>query len=150
MGLLIERDFLYMGNSLADDIPHYWVVDKHAKKQILALPYYYHFDDQFFMLFPSKGSGLENPDFLMRNWMCEFDAQHERGRLFEMTIHPKNSGWLHRLHELDRLFKHMRGTGDFWNPTSEECARYWLEAYPAASSLHLEDSIWQDHVGSLS
>ncbi|MBU2410025.1 MAG: polysaccharide deacetylase family protein, partial [Gammaproteobacteria bacterium] len=67
MDLLVDEGYSYMGNSLADDIPHYWVVDFASRKNILALPYYYHFDDQFFMMYPSRGSGLENPDFLDRN-----------------------------------------------------------------------------------
>ncbi|VTU36774.1 putative urate catabolism protein [Variovorax sp. PBL-H6] len=150
MELLIDEGYTYMGNSPADDIPHYWVVDFERRKNILALPYYYHFDDQFFMMYPSRGSGLENPDFLARNWHHEFAAQHERGRYFEMTIHPKNSGWLHRLRMLDRFLAHVRTVGDVWNPTSQACADYWLRSYPAATTLQLEDSIWQDHAGSLS
>lgn len=150
MDLLIEEGYGYMGNSLADDIPHYWVTDFNSKRAILALPYYYHFDDQFFMLFPSRGSGLENPDFLVRNWRAEFSAQYQRGRLFEMTIHPKNTGWIHRLRELDQLFQYMRQFPDLWSATSEQCANYWKQVYPADMALHLEESIWQDHAGSLS
>lgn len=150
MDLLIEEGYGYMGNSLADDIPHYWVTDFDSKRAILALPYYYHFDDQFFMLFPSRGSGLENPDFLARNWRAEFGAQYQRGRLFEMSIHPKNSGWIHRHHMLDEFFGHMRQFPDLWNAKSEQCANYWKQVYPAETALHLEPSIWQDHPGSLS
>ncbi|VTU13221.1 putative urate catabolism protein [Variovorax sp. SRS16] len=150
MDLLIDEGYSYMGNSLADDIPHHWVVDFTRRKSILALPYYYHFDDQFFMLYPSQGSGLENPDFLDRNRRHEFAAQHERGRFFEMTLHPKSSGWLHRLHALEQFLRHMRSAGDIWNPTSQACADYWLGAYPASATLQLENSIWQDHAGSLS
>ena len=53
-----------MGNGLADDIPHYWVTDFASRRAILTLPYYYHFDDQFFLMFPRKGTGLEHPDAL--------------------------------------------------------------------------------------
>lgn len=150
MELLLDAGYTYMGNSLADDIPHYWVVDFARHRSMLALPYYYHFDDQFFMMYPSRGSGLENPDFLERNWRHEFDAQHARGRFFEMTVHPRNSGWMHRLRALDRFLGHVRAQADVWNPTSQACADYWLRHYPASSTLQLEDSIWQDHPGSLS
>ena len=37
-----------------------------------------------------------------------------------------------------------------WNPTAAECARYWLETYPADTHSRLEPSIWQDYPGSLS
>jgi hypothetical protein len=37
-----------------------------------------------------------------------------------------------------------------WNLTAAECARYWLETYPAGTHLNLEPSIWQDYPGSFS
>ena len=88
MDLLIEAGYAYMGNGLADDIPHYWVADFASRRAILTLPYYYHFDDQFFLLFPGKGTGLENSDMLFRNWRAELDAQYKRGRHFAMALHP--------------------------------------------------------------
>ena len=39
-------------------------------------------------MFPRKGTGLEHPDTLLRNWRAEFDAQYKRGRYFHMTLHP--------------------------------------------------------------
>jgi peptidoglycan-N-acetylglucosamine deacetylase len=150
MSLLIEAGYAYMGNGLADDIPHYWVTDFARRQAILTLPYYYHFDDQFFLLFPRRGTGLEHPDVLFRNWQAEFDAQYRRGRHFNMTLHPQHIGWCNRLQVLEDFLTHLRGFPGLWNPTGEECARYWLETYPASSHLRLESSIWQDYPGSLS
>ena len=82
MDLLIEAGYSYFGNGLADDIPHYWVSDFESRRCILAMPYYYHYDDQFFLLFPSKGTGLEHANSLLRNWKAEFAAQYRRGRHF--------------------------------------------------------------------
>jgi peptidoglycan/xylan/chitin deacetylase (PgdA/CDA1 family) len=150
MSLLIEAGYTYMGNSLADDIPHYWVTDFASRQALLTLPYYYHFDDQFFLMFPTKGTGLEHPDVLFRNWKTEFDAQYKRGRHFHMTLHPQHIGWCNRLQLLDDFLGYLRTFPDLWNPTAEECARYWLEAYPARTYLRLEPSIWRDYPGSLS
>jgi peptidoglycan-N-acetylglucosamine deacetylase len=150
MDLLIEAGFVYMGNGLADDIPHYWVTDFASRRAILTLPYYYHFDDQFFLMFPRKGTGLEHPDSLVRNWRAEFDAQYKRGRYFHLTLHPHHIGWCNRLQLLDDFLAYLRGFPDLWNPTGEECARHWLATYPASDSLRLEPSIWQDYPGSLS
>ena len=88
MDLLIDAGYEYMGNGLADDIPHYWVTDFAARRAMLTLPYYYHFDDQWFLMFPRKGTGLEHADDLFRNWRAEFDAQYKRGRQFSMVLHP--------------------------------------------------------------
>ena len=68
LDLLIEAGYTWFGNGLADDIPHYWVTDFATNRAILTLPYYYHFDDQFFLMFPAKGTGLEHADSLARNW----------------------------------------------------------------------------------
>jgi peptidoglycan/xylan/chitin deacetylase (PgdA/CDA1 family) len=150
MDLLIEAGYSYMGNGLADDIPHYWVTDFAARRAILALPYYYHFDDQFFCMFPRQGTGLENSDMLMRNWRGELDAQYGRGRFFTMTVHPQHIGWCNRLAGLEEFLAYLTRLPDLWNPTGSECARYWSAAYPAATSLKLEPSIWRDDPGSLS
>jgi peptidoglycan-N-acetylglucosamine deacetylase len=150
MDLLIDAGYEYMGNSLADDIPHYWVTDFATRRAIPALPYYYHFDDQWFLMFPRKGTGLEHADDLFRNWRAEFNAQYRRGRMFSMTLHPGAIGWCNRLQVLEDFFTHMRSLPGLWNPTSVQCARYWTETFPASSHLRLEPSIWRDYPDSLS
>jgi peptidoglycan/xylan/chitin deacetylase (PgdA/CDA1 family) len=148
--LLVESGYEYFGNGLADDAPHYWVSDFASRRAILTLPYYYHFDDQFFLLFPRKGTGLENPDSLFRNWKAELDAQYKRGRHFSMVLHPHAIGWPNRLHMLEQFLDHARALPELWYATSVACARHWSETFPAATHLKLEPSIWQDFPGSLS
>ena len=121
-----------------------------SRRALLTLRYYYHFDDQFFLMFPRKGTGLEHPDALLRNWRGEFAAQYRRGRYFHMTLHPQHIGWSNRLQMLDEFLAELRGYPGLWNPTAAECARYWLETYPASAHLRLAPSIWQDYPGSLS
>ncbi|MBM3646913.1 MAG: hypothetical protein FJX11_03895 [Alphaproteobacteria bacterium] len=148
--LLIEAGYEYFGNGLADDLPHYWVCDFASRRAILTLPYYYHFDDQFFLLFPRKGTGLENPDALFRNCRAELDAQYKRGRQFSLVLHPHAIGWPNRLILLERFLDHARGLPELWYATSAQCAEHWLATFPARTQLKLEPSIWRDHPGSLS
>ena len=148
--LLLEAGYDYLGNGLADDVPYYSVSDFASRRALLTLPYYYHFDDQFFLMFPRKGTGLEHPDALLRNWRGELAAQYKRGRYFHMTLHPQHIGWSNRLQMLDEFLAELRGYPNLWNPTAAECARYWLETYPTDTHLRLEPSIWQDYPGSLS
>lgn len=150
MGLLIDGGYRYMGNGLSDDIPHYWVADFERRRTIVTLPYYYHFDDQFFLMFPRRGTGLEHADTLFANWVAEFDAQYKRGRHFNMTLHPHAIGWCNRLELLKDFLAHMRDRPGVWDATGAQIADHWLETYPASSHLRLEPSIWADHVGSLS
>ena len=132
MDLLLDAGYTYIGNGLADDIPHYWVTDFASRRALLTLPYYYHFDDQFFLMFPRKGTGLEHPDALSRNWKAEFDAQYKRGRHFHMTLHPRHIGWCNRLQLLEDFLAYIRGFPGLWNPTGQECATYWLATIPRA------------------
>ncbi|MFB0507180.1 MAG: polysaccharide deacetylase family protein [Thermodesulfobacteriota bacterium] len=150
--LLIDAGYEYLGNGMADDIPHYWVTDFHTRRNILTLPYYYHFDDQFFLMFPAPGmgSGLENPMTLFENWRQELDATYRRGRYFSMVVHPYLIGWGNRLEMLENILLYIKGFPYIWITTGSECARYWKERYPASSSLKLERSIWRDYPGSLS
>lgn len=150
MDLLIEAGYAYMGNGLADDIPHWWVTDFASRRAILTLPYYYHFDDQFFCMFPAKGTGLDHPDSLARNWRDEFEAQYRRGRQFSMVLHPRHIGWAHRLELLDRFLAHMRSFPGVWVATGADCARHWSTTFPAETHLRLEPSVWKDYPGSLS
>ena len=150
MDLLIEEGFAWFGNGLADDAPHWWVTDFATRRAILALPYYYHFDDQWFCMFPAKGTGLENPDFLHRNWRSEFAAQHARGRCFSMVVHPQHSGFAHRLAMLDGFLAWLEDWPGIWNPTGSGCAAHWEATFPRETHLRLEPSIWKDHTGSLS
>ena len=148
--LLIDAGYRYFGIGLADDIPHYWVADFETKRSLLALPYYYHFDDQFFLMFPKNGTGLEHADTLYANWNAEFDAQLKRGRHFNMTLHPYAISWCNRMKLLEDFLARLAGVPGLWNPTGTELAEYWLETYPAETHLQLEPSIWADHPGSLS
>ncbi|NKB60163.1 MAG: polysaccharide deacetylase family protein [Alphaproteobacteria bacterium] len=150
MDLLIDAGYRYMGNGLSDDIPHYWVTDFDSQRAILTLPYFYHFDDQFFLMFPKKGTGLEHADTLFANWCAEFDAQYRRGRYFNMTLHPHAIGWCNRLKLLEDFLSRMRDFPGVWNPTAGAVARYWAETYPQETALTLEPSIWKDYPGSLS
>jgi peptidoglycan/xylan/chitin deacetylase (PgdA/CDA1 family) len=150
--LLLDAGYAYMGNGLADDIPYYWATDVRTPRALLTLPYYYHFDDQFFLMFPPPGlgSGLENPKPFLTNCLLEFDAQYKRGRYFSMVLHPHIIGFGHRMRLLETLFSHLQDFPGTWNPTALQCARYWQAHYPASTTLHLEPSIWQDYPGSLS
>lgn len=148
--LVAESNLSYFGNGLADDIPYYWVADFDERKSVLTMPYYYHFDDQFFLMFPSRGTGLEHADGLHANWQAELDAQAQRGRFFHMVLHPHAIAWCNRFRLLERFWESLMSLEGVWNPTCGACAGYWQERYPAAETLNIKPSIWRDVEGSLS
>jgi peptidoglycan/xylan/chitin deacetylase (PgdA/CDA1 family) len=150
--LLIDAGYDYLGNGLADDIPHYWVTDAAARRCLLAMPYYYHSDDQFFLMFPApgRGSALERPAPLSANWRGELEAARAFGRCFAMTIHPRLVAWGGRLTLLEEALARLSEGPRVFTGTALACARWFRAAYPASTALRLEPSIWQDHPGSLS
>jgi peptidoglycan/xylan/chitin deacetylase (PgdA/CDA1 family) len=148
--LLREAGYHWFGNGMADDIPYYTVTDFASREALLTLPYYYHFDDQYFSLFPVAGTGLENADMLARNWRGEFDAQYRRGRMFSVVLHPQHAGFGHRLELVDRFLAYMMSRPGVWAATGSEIAEHWGRHFPAETHLKLEPEIWQDHEGSLS
>jgi hypothetical protein len=156
LNLLIETDYEYLGNGMADDIPHYWVTDFNTRRNILTLPYYYHFDDRFFLDFPPTkgayaggGTNLENDISFFENCKQEFDAQYLRGRYFTMVINPCTISICGRLKLLEDMLIYIGDKPAVWNPTAADCSRYWKKKYPAETYLKLEPSIWKDYPGSL-
>jgi peptidoglycan/xylan/chitin deacetylase (PgdA/CDA1 family) len=145
-----ECGFTYYGNGLSDDAPHYWVTDFDSCSTLITLPYYYHFDDRFFLMFPDEGTGLERPAALLRNWRAEFSAQYRRGRYFNMTVSPFRSAWAHRLDNLATFLGEVARLPGVWFASGNDVATHWLAAHPAQTSLKLQPSIWMDYEGSLS
>lgn len=145
-----ECGFAYYGNGLADDAPYYWVTDFDRREALLALPYYYHYDDRFFLMFPEEGTGLERPGALLRNWRAGFAAQYRRGRHFNMTVSPYRSAWGHRLENLATFLAETARMPGVWFASASDIAAHWQAAHPAQSNLRLQPSIWVDYEGSLS
>jgi hypothetical protein len=105
--LLIDGGYEYLGNGMADDIPHYGVVDIHTKRHILTLPYYYHFDDLF-----SHVSGLK--------WAVDLRmlrrSSKTRDRSSKLRIGGDVSLWLypisshrHCIEMFERFLLHIKG-----------------------------------------
>ncbi|ANB33917.1 peptidoglycan/xylan/chitin deacetylase (PgdA/CDA1 family) [Rhodovulum sulfidophilum] len=150
VGLLKAKGYDYIGNGLADDAPYYWVSNAEKAEALLALPYYYHFDDTFFLMFPREGTGLERPQALLNNWRAEFRAQYRRGRYFNLCVSPARSGWGHRFDNLATLLRDAMAHPGVWAATGAEIAAHWHAGYPASEALKLAPSIWQDYADSLS
>jgi peptidoglycan/xylan/chitin deacetylase (PgdA/CDA1 family) len=54
----------------------------------------------------------------------EFDAAHEEGGLFQLTMHPHISGYRSRVWILEELIRHIRAKGDAWFATHADIVRY--------------------------
>ncbi|GAA5122618.1 polysaccharide deacetylase family protein [Haloechinothrix salitolerans] len=148
VALLVKHGYEYLGNSTVDDRPHYWLTDAQKSAGILSMPYYYHFDDQFFLLFPARGTGLEHMDALERNWRRELRAQQNRGLVFNATVHPHAIAWPHRLWRFDTLLADVMRDGTWWNPTARECTAHWRTLQPL-EDVSISEEIWTHYEDSL-
>ena len=144
--LLLEAGCGYFGNSMADDIPHYWITDYDRRHTLLMLPYYYAMDTQFFMFFPGvgKGSGLVQTRALWENWAAELEGVRAWGRQSTFVIQPYLMQFGAARAVLDRLMRAVTGAPDLWIATSGACAAYWKQAYPADRTLRFEKAAWLD------
>ena len=150
IGLLRERGYGYFGTGLADDAPYYWISDFSRRESLLTLPYYYHFDDTFFLMFPHEGTGLERPAALKRNWRAQFLAQYRRGRYFNITVSPARSGWQHRFDDLASFLEEAMSYPGVWAASASDLAAHWQATCPAETHLRPAASIWRDYDDSLS
>ncbi len=57
-------------------------------------------------------------------WRDEFDAAHEEGTLFILTMHPQVIGHRHRIRMLDRLVAYMKSKPGVWFATHADIAAY--------------------------
>ena len=111
--LLLEAGCGYFGNSMADDIPHYWITDYDRRHTLLMLPYYYAMDTQFFMFFPGvgKGSGLVQTRALWENWAAELEGVRAWGRQSTFVIQPYLMQFGAARAVLDRLMRAVTISG---------------------------------------
>ena len=144
--LLLEAGCGYFGNSMADDIPHYWITDYDRRRTLLMLPYYYAMDTQFFMFFTGvgKGSGLVQTRALWENWAAELEGVRAWGRQSTFVIQPYLMQFGAGRAVLDRLMRAITGDPGLWCVTSGTCAAYWKQAYPADRTLRFEKAAWLD------
>jgi hypothetical protein len=133
MSLLKEAGYRYFGNGMADDIPYYMTLNADSGVNILTMPYYYHFDSQFFIYFPGigRGSGLVNIEKLEQNWQMELDGALHFGRQLAMVVQPCLMYWGSAYDVLENMFKRLRDDERVWQVTSRQCAEWWLRRYPA-------------------
>jgi peptidoglycan/xylan/chitin deacetylase (PgdA/CDA1 family) len=110
---LAERGFIY-DSSLMGDVMPYWV-DAGAGHQLVELPIHWEWDDfPYFGFAPAVGArnAPSDPEVPFNVWKAGFDAIHETGEAFNLTMHPHQIGRPARLAMLDRLIEYMQTRPD--------------------------------------
>ena len=119
MGLLYD-------SSLMADVDCYELLLDGAPSGVIELPVEWIRDDAVYFNM-NRFAGLRPytpPADVLDIFRREFDAAHDEGGLFQLTMHPHISGYRSRIWILEELIRHARSRGGVWFATHEDVVRY--------------------------
>lgn len=121
----VEMGLLY-DSSLMADLDCYELLLDGRPCGVTELPVEWIRDDAAYLVMDRWG-GLRPqiaPSDILDIFRREFDAAHDEGGLFQLTMHPDIIGHRSRLWVLDELIAHIRSRGDVWFATHEAVVRH--------------------------
>ena len=127
-GLLARHGLSYCASEMGDDVPY-----SHPNG-LVEIPGQWLLEDweQFaFSADPAWGFIPENCAKVYDLWWREFEAMHDFGCCFVLTLHPWLSGRPSRVRLLEELVTAMKAKGDVWFARGAEIADY-VRTHPAA------------------
>lgn len=123
----VEMGLLY-DSSLMADVDCYELLLDGTPCGVTELPVEWIRDDAAYLVMDRWG-GLRPqiaPSDILDIFRREFDAAHDEGGLFQLTLHPDIIGHRSRLWILDELIGHIRSRGGVWFATHEAVVRHVL------------------------
>lgn len=126
--LLQQHGLSYCASAMGDDVPY-----RHDCG-LIEIPGQWMLEDweQFaFNADPAWGASPQSCAKVFDLWWEEFEAMHQYGCCFVLTLHPWLSGRPSRVQLLERLISAMQSKGDVWFARASEVAA-WYEANPSA------------------
>lgn len=126
--LLARNDVEYCASEMGDDVPYF------HDNGLVEIPGQWMLEDweQFaFSADPAWGFVPENCAKVFDLWWREFEAMHDFGCCFVLTLHPWLSGRPSRVRLLEELAGAMRAKGGVWFARGREIADYF-RANPGA------------------
>jgi len=134
-GLLARHGLSYCASEMGDDVPY-----QHANG-LVEIPGQWMLEDweQFaFNADPAWGSVPENCAKVYDLWWREFEAMHDFGCCFVLTLHPWLSGRPSRVRLLEDLVVAMKEKGGVWFARGRELAAYVCANPDARRDLDLD------------
>ena len=123
-GLLHKHGLRYAASEMGDDVPY-----QHPNG-LVEIPGQWMLEDweQFaFNADPPWGSIPQTCQNVFDLWWAEFEAIHDFGCCFVLTLHPWLSGRPSRVRLLERLINRMQEKERVWFARGDEIARYFAE-----------------------
>lgn len=122
--LLRKHDIQYCASEMGDDVPYF------HDNGLVEIPGQWMLEDweQFaFNADPAWGFVPENCEKVFELWWREFEAMHDFGCCFVLTLHPWLSGRPSRVQLLEKLVMAMREKSDVWFARGKEIANYFYQ-----------------------
>jgi peptidoglycan/xylan/chitin deacetylase (PgdA/CDA1 family) len=122
--LLQKHEIQYCASEMGDDVPYF-----HANG-LVEIPGQWMLEDweQFaFNADPAWGFVPENCEKVFDLWWREFEAMHDFGCCFVLTLHPWLSGRPSRVRLLERLVEAMQKKAGVWFARGREVANYFYK-----------------------
>ena len=132
--LLQKHGFDYCASGMGDDIPYRYA------NGMVEIPGQWMLEDweQFaFNADPAWGSIPQNCSSVYDLWWREFEAMHQYGCCFVLTLHPWLSGRPSRVQLVERLIMDMQAKGDVWFAKGHEIAA-WFRSQPARQGAEFQ------------
>jgi peptidoglycan/xylan/chitin deacetylase (PgdA/CDA1 family) len=133
--LLAQHDLAYCASEMGDDVPYF------HENGLVEIPGQWMLEDweQFaFNADPAWGVVPENCEKVFDLWWREFEAMHDFGCCFVLTLHPWLSGRPSRVRLLEELVTAMRGKGGVWFARGHEIASYFRKHPPARQEVDFD------------
>jgi peptidoglycan/xylan/chitin deacetylase (PgdA/CDA1 family) len=133
--LLAQHDLAYCASEMGDDVPYF------HENGLVEIPGQWMLEDweQFaFNADPAWGVVPENCEKVFDLWWREFEAMHDFGCCFVLTLHPWLSGRPSRVRLLEELVTAMRGKGNVWFARGHEIASYFRKHPPARQEVDFD------------
>jgi peptidoglycan/xylan/chitin deacetylase (PgdA/CDA1 family) len=118
--LISEAGFKYDSSLMSQDLPY---VIKLDEQNLVELPVEWTLDD-----YPLFEIQRRSPREVYELWSSEFDALHEEGSLFNLTMHPEVIGRPARIKMLEELIVHMTSKDAVWLAKASEVVEWWLRS----------------------
>ena len=121
----VEMGLLY-DSSLMADVDCYELLLDGRPCGVTELPVEWIRDDAAYLVMDRWGALRPQiaPSDILDIFRREFDAAHDEGGLFQLTMHPDIIGHRSRLWILDEIIAHIRSRGDVWFATHEAVVRH--------------------------
>lgn len=126
--LAAERDFLYVSDAYADDLP-YW--QETATKPILVLPYTLDSNDMRFATPQGFNTGEQFFTYLKDSFdMLYAEGEAGAAKMLNIGLHCRLVGRPGRAAALGRFLDYVQSKPDVWVATRAAIARHWRARFP--------------------